>query len=80
MPNLPEFENEYYKMEFTFDEIKRCEIFCLKSLGYKLNYFTAYHFINYFIIHGYIYSDEVINPNYKIKDKYLANNDNNGKI
>ena len=81
MPNLPEFERAYKKLEFSKEEIKKNEIYAVKLLDYKLNYYTAYHFMNFFFIHGFIFSDEVINPKLKTKEYYYNPSiDNNSKF
>ena len=71
--NLSEYQTIYNNLEFTKDEIKKYEIFSIKALGYKLNYFTPYHYINFFIVYGYIYSDELI-----IRSKMVIANFNKG--
>ena len=75
---MPNFEAEYENYEFTTDEIKKCEIFCTRALNYKLNYFTALNFLDFFIVHGYVFSDELVNPSSKSQPKTSRNQGNFG--
>lgn len=67
---MSELQTLYPKLHFLAEDIKRCEIFCLKSLNYNLTCYTAYHFINYFALNGLVFSDEVIisNPAQKLME------------
>ena len=60
------------------DDIRKYEYVCLRYLEYKLQCYTAYHFISFFIANGYVFSDEIINPGIKLKEKILSNFENNG--
>jgi hypothetical protein len=75
---LTNFEAEYENFEFTTDEIKKYEIYCTRALKYKLNYFTALNFLDFFIVHGYVFSDELVNPSSKYQPKTSRNQGNNG--
>ena len=44
------------------------EYTCLILLQYNLNHFTAYLFINFFICHGYLFSDEFYDINTSDKE------------
>ena len=57
VPHLQYFIKVYnviigYKSVFTMNDLKLAEIFALKSLDYKLNYYTAYDFNSFLFGHG----------------------------
>jgi len=51
--------SSYYKNYYNENEIIRTEIECLRLLEYKLNHFTAFHFIQTFLCMGIITEDEL---------------------
>jgi hypothetical protein len=57
-------------------EIKKYEELCLKYLEYKLNYFTAYDFIHYFLTFGVLFVKESpsINNSYYPQNNNIYNN------
>lgn len=54
------------KIRFSceIEEILNCEVAMLKVLGYKLNYYTPYHFMNFFFGHGIVFKDEILRGNH----------------
>ena len=48
-----------HKIYFTIDEIKKYEVYTIKALNYKLNYFTPYHFLIFFFSHGVVFYVEI---------------------
>ena len=40
-----------YRYRFSIDEMLQLEIYCLKMLNYKLNYYSVYHFLVFFFCH-----------------------------
>jgi hypothetical protein len=40
-------------------EIKIYEDYCVKTLNYRLNYFTTYHFVNLFLNNGLVFKSEI---------------------
>ena len=60
IPNLPYFKELMEDYFISLDDLRRYEIVCLRLLDYKLDYITAYHFINFFLSHVIIFTDESI--------------------
>lgn len=58
IPDLSHFQSLHGKY-FLLDELRRTEIICLKVLDYKLNYFTSYHFLVFYLAHGIIFTNEI---------------------
>ena len=48
-------ETTKYKYLFSIDDIRNGEVFILRQLQYKLNYFSVYHYIVFFFAHGVIF-------------------------
>ena len=48
------------KINFTLDEILECELACLYVLEHRINYYTPYHFMNYFFSNGIVFKDEIL--------------------
>ena len=84
IPAISQFQTIFSKINdltnfFTLDEIKKSEIDCLIALDYKLNYFSVYHFLVFFITHGIITDDEVskffekenIEPSKEVSEKIV---------
>ena len=46
-----------YRYIFCLEEIRQGEVLALKKLGYKLNYYSIYHFIVFFFAHGVAFGD-----------------------
>ncbi len=59
IPDLTSFQH-YYKIinSYTIEEIKKIELFCLKTFEYKINFTTVYDLLQYFNYFGYIFSDD----------------------
>lgn len=51
------------------EDLKKCEIYCLRTIDYKMNYYTSYHFINYFLLNGIVFSDDSMIFNSPQKDQ-----------
>ena len=68
IPKLSNFQSMSNKIYFTIDDLKRNEFSCLEIMNYKLNYLTAYHFVNFFCSHGVIFVDEIIESNDNIRN------------
>jgi hypothetical protein len=60
VPNLPYFKNLMENYYITQDELAKFEVNCLTLLDYKLDYITAYHFINFFLSQGIVFSNETV--------------------
>lgn len=45
-----------YRYRFSIDEMLQSEIYCLKMLNYKLNYYSVYHFLVFFFCHGVFFN------------------------
>jgi len=41
---------------FSLKEIRKLETLCIKKLNHKLDYYTAYHYIEFFLENGIIFS------------------------
>ena len=77
VPNIISFVNlcSYYsqnKYFFSVADLTKAEVTILKFLKYKLNYFTVYHYFNFFFAHGFLFQDIIENDNIKEK-KYSKN-------
>ena len=48
------------KVNCSIEEILECELICLNLLQHQINYFTPYHFINYFCSNGIVFKDEIL--------------------
>ena len=73
IPELQYFIKAYnniigYKIKYPIflNELKSAEIFILKSLNYKLDYYTIYDFNSFIFIHGILKSQQT-NSNYMAK-------------
>ena len=56
-------------------EINKCEIYILKCLNYKIDYFTSLHYLQLFSLNGIMFSDDFIKDTYKpSKRQDLINN------
>ena len=73
VPELQYFIKAYnniigYKIKYPIflNELKSAEIFILKSLNYKLDYYTIYDFNSFIFIHGILKSQQT-NSNYMAK-------------
>jgi hypothetical protein len=60
VPGLHYFKGLVDNLYISTDELTRGELECLKSLDYNLDRITPYHFINFFLTQGVIFSDEMI--------------------
>ena len=67
VPYLKDMLNIYNRQNFTFENLRKSEFFCIKSLYYNLRIYTAYHFIVFFANCGYIFSDDILINNPKNK-------------
>ena len=62
-PHIPDLNsynkifNEVSKFQYNFsrDEIRNGEVIILNLLKYKLNYYSIYHFLVFFFVHGIIF-------------------------
>ena len=83
-PHIPDLNfyikiyNEITKFQFNFtrDEIRNGEVIILTLLKYKLNFYSIYHFIVFFFVHGIIFEFtfkkiEEINKNHISQKVYL---------
>ncbi len=83
-PHIPDLNsyikifNEVSKIQFNFsrDEIRNGEVIILRLLKYKLNYYSIYHFLVFFFVHGIVFEFsfkkiEKINKNYFSQKTYL---------
>jgi hypothetical protein len=64
-PMIPDYKDIltiYPKTSFSLDNFKKYESLCLKALGYKLRYFTAYHFVIFLSNCGYVFSNDIYIP------------------
>ena len=71
VPNLIYFKNLMENYFITLDDIQKYELICLNMLEYKLNYNTAYHYINFFLSQGIIFNDESLSS---IDNEYVVKN------
>ena len=58
VPNIISFINlcsyySYNKYNYEVRDLSKAEVIIIKVLNYKLNYFTLYHFFNFFFAHGF---------------------------
>lgn len=60
IPDLNNYLNAFSGFFFTLDEIRKTEISVMKKLNHKLNQYTPYHFINYYLSEGFVFGDETI--------------------
>lgn len=44
---------------YTINDLKQMEVFALKNLNYKLNYYTLYDFVVFIFIHGLLLEDQL---------------------
>ena len=72
VPNLPYFRGLMENYFISLEDIKKNEVVCLSLLEYKLDHITPYHFINFFLSQGIIFSDEVISTS--SNRNYISNN------
>jgi len=83
-PHIPDLNfyikiyNEITKFQYNFtrDEIRNGEVIILTLLKYKLNFYSIYHFIVFFFVHGIIFEFtfkkiEEINKNHISQKVYL---------
>jgi hypothetical protein len=61
IPEMSKYRSLGNKYYFSIEELKRSELQCLFTLNYKLNLFTAYHFINFFFSIGIVFEDDELN-------------------
>ncbi len=69
-PNIPDLrhfqttssnflsQNHSERCFFPINELRSTEVKCMKILDHKLNYFTVYHFLFYFLCHGVVLQSE----------------------
>ena len=60
VPNIISFINlcsyySYNKYNYEVRDLSKAEVIIIKVLNYKLNYFTLYHFFNFFFAHGFLF-------------------------
>lgn len=60
IPDICKYQSLGNKYYFSIEELKKSELQCLYTLNYKLNLFTAYHFINFFFSLGIVFEDDEI--------------------
>ena len=93
VPHLQYFLKAYnvitgYRSTFSMNDLKSAEIFALKSLNYKLNYYTSYDFNSFLFGHGILKMEQlkeigIINKNqryFKNKKNEFFINQNNSLI
>ena len=61
VPNIISFINllSYYSRDmykYQLDDIRKAEVFVLKAIEYKLNYFSIYHYFSFFFTHGFLFN------------------------
>ena len=66
VPNMSNFVtlcNEYgrgdYAFDFDLDDIVAGEVITLKSLKYKLQFYSVYHFVLFFFTHGLVFKSTI---------------------
>ncbi len=71
-PNIPDLrhfqttssnflaQNHSKHSYLSINELRSTEVICMKILNHKLNYFTTYHFLFYFLCHGVVLQSELI--------------------
>ena len=57
---MNDLQTLYPKQFYMIEDLKKCELLCLKSLDYELNYYTSFHYVNFFALNGYVFSDDVV--------------------
>jgi hypothetical protein len=68
IPEISKYRSLGNKYYFSIEELKRSELQCLLIMNYKLNLFTAYHFINFFFSIGIVFEDDEINSSSENKE------------
>lgn len=46
-----------FRYRYSLNDMAQAEIFCLKMLNYKLNYYSLYHFLVFFFAHGIFFDN-----------------------
>lgn len=46
-----------FRYRYSLNDMAQAEIFCLKMLNYKLNYYSLYHFLVFFFAHGIFFNN-----------------------
>ena len=69
---LIQFQSLNDKIFLTIEEIRKSEFSCLTTLNYKLNFMTAYHFINYFFFNGIVFVDDKV-ENFSKNEIFVVN-------
>ena len=78
VPNIISFTNllSYYTSDmykYQIDDIRKAEVFVLKIIEYKLNYFSIYHYFSFFFTHGFLFNK--IFEKEKIREQRMNKNE-----
>ena len=73
IPDLFQFQSVGNNIFMTIEDIRISEVSCLTFLNYKLNYFTAYHFINHFFSNGIVFADDKVDGQTKNENILVTN-------
>ena len=70
MPYFNSFSNMIKNNFFTVKDLRKMETLCIKKLNYKMDYYTAFHFLEYFLENGIIFSNVDIDIDTMYKNIY----------
>jgi len=73
IPEMSKFQAYGNKIYYSIEELKINELTCLVILNYKLNHFTAYHFVNFFFSIGIVFEDDELRNESETKAKVVVN-------
>jgi len=59
VPVLSDFKVRNKNLYYTPNEIKRYETISLKLMKYKLNYFSAFDYLEFFLVNGILFEKEI---------------------